>query len=151
MHWQPIEHELQIHPRQGHEAELGALIDHLVDGARRAPGCLRCQLVARDAGQPWLLGQVMSWLQTGQKIATPGIAEQYAVLVEHYLGMLEHYGEDTGAKIARKHLGWYTKGLPGSAEFRNMVNFVDDPAQVLDELERFYAPLIGQDPERRAA
>jgi len=65
--------------------------------------------------------------------------------------MLVHYGEDTGAKIARKHLGWYTKGLPGSAEFRNMVNFVDDPARVLNELERFYAPLIGRDPERRAA
>jgi tRNA-dihydrouridine synthase B len=61
--------------------------------------------------------------------------------------MLAHYGQDVGVKIARKHLGWYTKGLPGSAEFRNRVNFIDDPAQVLGELERFYEPLL----RRRAA
>ena len=52
--------------------------------------------------------------------------------------MLELYGEDVGVKIARKHLGWYTKGLPGSAEFRNRVNFIDDVRTVLDELDRFY-------------
>jgi tRNA-dihydrouridine synthase B len=61
--------------------------------------------------------------------------------------MLAHYGADAGVKIARKHLGWYTKGLPGSAEFRNFVNFIADPAQVLGELERFYEPFL----RRRAA
>lgn len=56
MPWQrPIKHELQIHPRAGHEAQLGALIDSLVDGARRAPGCLDCRLVLRGTNQPWLL------------------------------------------------------------------------------------------------
>jgi tRNA-dihydrouridine synthase B len=58
--------------------------------------------------------------------------------------MLDHYGRDTGVKMARKHLGWYTKGLHGSAEFRNMVNFIDDADQVLGEIERFYAPLLMQ-------
>ncbi|WEK46990.1 MAG: tRNA dihydrouridine synthase DusB [Candidatus Andeanibacterium colombiense] len=109
-------------------------------------------MIGRGAyGRPWLLGQVMHWLQTGEKIASPDIAEQYAVLVEHYRAMLALYGEDTGTRIARKHLGWYTKGLPGSAEFRNMVNFIDDPVRVLGELERFYLPLIDKSPERRAA
>ncbi len=42
----------------------------------------------------------------------------------------------------RKHLGWYTRGLAGSAEFRNRVNQADDPALVLAMLEEFYAPLI---------
>ncbi|MFV3305137.1 putative quinol monooxygenase [Pseudomonas sp. NY15181] len=56
MPWQrPIHHELQIHPRSGHEAQLGALIDNLVDGARRAPGCLECRLVIPGANRPWLL------------------------------------------------------------------------------------------------
>lgn len=56
MPWQPpIQHELQIHPRSGHEAELGALIDSLVDGARAAPGCLDCRLTVQGASQPWLL------------------------------------------------------------------------------------------------
>jgi tRNA-dihydrouridine synthase B len=44
--------------------------------------------------------------------------------------------------MARKHLGWYTKGLPGSAEFRNKVNFVDDPAEVVRMLGSFYAPFL---------
>jgi tRNA-dihydrouridine synthase B len=46
--------------------------------------------------------------------------------------------------MARKHLGWYTKGLHGSAEFRNRANFIDDPGQVLGEIERFYAPVLLQ-------
>lgn len=105
-------------------------------------------MIGRGAyGKPWLLGQVMHWWRTGQVLSDPPIDEQYDVMVEHYHRMLEHYGEDVGVKIARKHLGWYTKGLPGSAEFRNMVNFVDDPRQVLGELERFYEPML----QRRAA
>ena len=105
-------------------------------------------MIGRGAyGKPWLLGQVMQWWRTGQVLADPQIDEQYDVMVEHYRRMLDHYGEDAGVKIARKHLGWYTKGLPGSAEFRNMVNFVDNPRQVLDELERFYAPFL----QRKAA
>ena len=100
-------------------------------------------MIGRGAyGKPWLLGQVMHWWRTGESLPNPEMDEQYAVLVEHYRGMLDHYGADTGAKIARKHLGWYTKGLPGSAEFRNFVNFIDDPVQVLGELERFYEPFL---------
>ena len=105
-------------------------------------------MIGRGAyGKPWLLGQVMHWWRTGGILESPGFDEQYAVLVEHYKMMLDHYGEGVGTKIARKHLGWYTKGLHGSAEFRNFVNFIDDPATVLDEIERFYEPFM----HRRAA
>jgi len=108
-------------------------------------------MIGRGAyGKPWLLAQVMQWLQTGEKLATPGIDRQYALLVEHYRGMLDHYGTAAGVKIARKHLGWYTKGLHGSAEFRNKANFIDDAGQVLGEIERFYTPFL-QSAERRAA
>lgn len=102
-------------------------------------------MIGRGAyGKPWLLGQVMHWWRTGEARATPGIDEQYAIVVEHYNRMLDHYGRDTGVKMARKHLGWYTKGLHGSAEFRNQVNFIDDAGQVLGEIERFYAPFVMQ-------
>ena len=105
-------------------------------------------MIGRGAyGKPWLLGQVMHWLQTGEKVAAPGIDEQYALLVEHYRAMLVHYGAEVGVKIARKHLGWYTKGLPGSAEFRNKANFIDDAGRVLIAIERFYEPFM----RRRAA
>ena len=105
-------------------------------------------MIGRGAyGKPWLLAQVMHFLQAGEKLPSPSFDKQYDVLTEHYRGMLDHYGEDVGTKIARKHLGWYTKGLHGSADFRNKVNFIDDPREVLDELERFYAPFL----RRRAA
>ena len=100
-------------------------------------------MIGRGAyGKPWLLGQVMHWWRTGQMLASPGFDEQYDVLVEHYASMLDHYGENVGVKIARKHLGWYTKGMHGSAEFRNHANFIDDPKQVLGEIERFYTPFL---------
>ena len=105
-------------------------------------------MIGRGAyGKPWLLGQVMHWWKTGERIGTPSFDEQYAVLIEHYNGMLDHYGRDVGSKVARKHLGWYTKGMHGSAEFRNHVNFIDDPDQVLGEVARFYEPFL----RRRAA
>lgn len=105
-------------------------------------------MVGRGAyGKPWLLGQMMHWFRTGRTIADPTLDEQYHLIIEHYSAMLELYGTDVGVNVARKHIGWYTKGLTGSAEFRNHVNRIDDAAVVLDELERFYAPQI----ERAAA
>jgi tRNA-dihydrouridine synthase B len=98
-------------------------------------------MIGRGAyGKPWILGQVMHWLRHGSTIAEPALDHQYRLIIEHYEAMLSHYGTDTGVKMARKHLGWYTKGLPGSAEFRNLVNFVDDPAEVIGMLGAFYAP-----------
>ncbi len=100
-------------------------------------------MIGRGAyGKPWLLGQVMHWWQTGESQESPSFTEQYNLLVEHYNAMLAHYGEEVGVKIARKHLGWYTKGMHASAEFRNQVNFIDDYKQVLSEIERFYEPFM---------
>ncbi|WFL77087.1 tRNA dihydrouridine synthase DusB [Altererythrobacter arenosus] len=100
-------------------------------------------MIGRGAyGKPWLLGQVMHWWRTGEMLDSPSFDEQYETLVEHYRSMLELYGQNVGTKIARKHLGWYTKGMHGSAEFRNKANFIDDPKQVLGEIERFYEPFL---------
>jgi tRNA-dihydrouridine synthase B len=105
-------------------------------------------MIGRGAyGKPWLLGQVMHWWQTGEAMPDPSLDEQYAVIIEHYERMLDHYGKDVGVKVARKHVGWYVKGVPGAAEFRNTVNFINDPNQVLGELARFYEPFLS----RRAA
>ncbi|MEP7221179.1 MAG: tRNA dihydrouridine synthase DusB [Novosphingobium sp.] len=105
-------------------------------------------MIGRGAyGKPWLLGQVMHWWRTGVSLPDPDIDTQLALILEHYAAMLAHYGEDTGVKMARKHLGWYTKGLPGSAEFRNKVNFVDNAGEVVRQLQAFYAPFL----KRRAA
>lgn len=98
-------------------------------------------MIGRGAyGKPWLLGQVIDWFAKGQARPDPDLDEQYQVIIEHYHAMLELYGNETGVNLARKHIGWYTRGLHGSAEFRNRVNQQGDPKVVLAMLAEFYAP-----------
>ena len=102
-------------------------------------------MIGRGAyGKPWLLGQFMHWFKTGETLPDPDIPTQYAILNEHYRDMLKLYGEDVGVKVARKHIGWYTKGLAGSAEFRNRANSEADPHIVLKMLEEFYTPWLNK-------
>jgi tRNA-dihydrouridine synthase B len=56
--------------------------------------------------------------------------------------MLTHYGVSTGLKIGRKHVAWYSKGLPGSAEFRTRIMQLEEPHQVRDAIHDFYAPQL---------
>ena len=80
-------------------------------------------MIGRGAyGRPWFLNQAIHYLRTGERLADPSLAEQYAAVRMHFDAMLEHYGSETGVRMARKHLGWYSKGLPASAEFRAAVN-----------------------------
>ena len=98
-------------------------------------------MIGRGAyGRPWFLAQVMRWLQTGEHRPDPSLDEQYRAITSHYREMLDLYGKEVGVNMARKHIGWYTKGLTGSAEFRNRVNQEPDAATVLDMLAEFYAP-----------
>ncbi|WP_184084241.1 tRNA dihydrouridine synthase DusB [Sphingomonas xinjiangensis] len=98
-------------------------------------------MIGRGAyGKPWVLRQVMDALAGKSNRAEPGLEEQYRVIVEHYVDTLTHYGDEVGVNMMRKHIGWYTKGIHGSAEFRNKVNQVANPKQVLVMLDEFYAP-----------
>jgi tRNA-dihydrouridine synthase B len=102
-------------------------------------------MIGRGAyGKPWLLHQVMHWFAHGVALPEPTIEEQYHLIVEHYEAMLEHYGEMTGVNMARKHIGWYTKGLQGSAEFRNRVNQEPSAKAVLAMLREFYSPWLSR-------
>jgi len=93
-------------------------------------------------GRPWFPNQVWHYLQTGEKLPDPAIELQLATVLEHYETILSHYGVNAGIKIARKHLGWYSKGLPKSTEYRALVNSLDDPVRVVEEIHRFYEPFI---------
>ena len=102
-------------------------------------------MIGRGAyGRPWFLAQVMHWLDSGQGLADPDIDMQFAVVLEHYHAMLELYGRETGVRMARKHLAWYTRGLHGSAAFRNQVNFIDSADEVVRQLHEFYAPFLSR-------
>jgi tRNA-dihydrouridine synthase B len=100
-------------------------------------------MIGRGAyGRPWLLRQVMHWLATGERLPHPSIDEQFAIIAEQYEAMLAHYGQENGVNIARKHIGWYTKGLHGSAEFRNAFNQEPDAKRAKAMLRDFYAPWL---------
>jgi tRNA-dihydrouridine synthase B len=98
-------------------------------------------------GRPWFLRQVMHFLRTGERLPDPALSTQLDTLLRHYDAMLSHYGASTGMRIARKHVGWYSKGMPASGEFRASVNRIDDPTAVVEAIRRFYEPLL----ERLAA
>ena len=98
-------------------------------------------------GRPWFPGQVAQFLATGRRPAEPALSVQLSVLLEHFAAMIDHYGSDTGCRLGRKHVAWYTKGLPGSAEFRAAVNMSLSPDEVVFLIRRFYDPLL----EREAA
>ncbi len=89
-------------------------------------------------GRPWFLRQVARFLETGEAPADPPLAVQKATILRHLEDVLGHYGSHAGVRMARKHIGWYSKGLPGSAEFRAAVNRIDEPALVGAAIDRFY-------------
>ena len=102
-------------------------------------------MIGRGAyGRPWLVAQVMSDLAGGGQRPDPSLDEQLETMIEQYQDMLALYGRMTGVNLARKHIGWYTKGLPGSAELRNQVNQQDDPAVVVQMLRDFYSPWLAR-------
>ena len=115
-----------------------AFADSGADGVMVGRGCY---------GRPWFLSQVIGYLRTGEAPKDPPLHVQLEIILEHYDSILEHYGVENGVKIARKHIGWYSKGLADSNEFRNAVNSLEDPAKVKALIRDFYTPAI----ERAAA
>jgi tRNA-dihydrouridine synthase B len=102
-------------------------------------------MIGRGAyGRPWFLNQVIHFLKTGERLPAPSLEHHRDTVLGHYDAMLSHYGVNVGVRIARKHIGWYSKGLRGSSEFRAVVNRVDDPTQVKMMIADFFAPLMAE-------
>jgi tRNA-dihydrouridine synthase B len=105
-------------------------------------------MIGRGAyGRPWFLNQAIHYLRTGEKLPDPTLAQQYATVRAHFEAMLDHYGTETGVRMARKHLGWYSKGLPASADFRASVNRETEAGRVRALLAAFFLPAL----DRQAA
>ena len=102
-------------------------------------------MIGRGAyGRPWFVQQVIHMLKTGQRLADPSLERQRDILLGHYDDMLAHYGVSVGSRMARKHIGWYSKGLPGSADFRAAIMREPDPETAKTMIRDFYAPLVAQ-------
>jgi tRNA-dihydrouridine synthase B len=80
-------------------------------------------MVGRAAmGRPWIFREIDHFLKTGEHLPAPTVSEIRVVMAEHLDDLYGFYGELTGLRMARKHIGWYTKGLPDSSAFRHAMN-----------------------------
>jgi tRNA-dihydrouridine synthase B len=96
-------------------------------------------MIGRAAhGRPWIFREFEHFLATGERLASPSPSAMRAVVLEHLRELHALYGEELGVRIARKHIGWYTRGLPGGEAFRREANqILTAPAQ-LAAVGRFF-------------
>lgn len=101
-------------------------------------------MIGRAAqGRPWIFREISHYLETGEHIPLPEVAEIHRVLIDHLHDLYEFYGEYSGVRIARKHISWYTKGLVGSAVFRHLMNQLQSTEQQLAAVDEFFNKLAG--------
>jgi tRNA-dihydrouridine synthase B len=93
-------------------------------------------------GKPWVAAHIAHFLITGERLPQPPLSAVKDILLAHYDDMLLHFGRDAGLRLARKHVAWYSHGLPGSAEFRANIMRLADTDAVTAHIHRFYDPLV---------
>jgi len=102
-------------------------------------------MIGRGAyGRPWFVRQVADWLRGRRRLPDPPLSAQLRIVLGHYEDMLTHYGSEVGSRVARKHIAWYSRGLPGSAEFRAAINQTVDVNRVKALIRSFYEPLLAR-------
>jgi tRNA-dihydrouridine synthase B len=96
-------------------------------------------MIGRAAlGRPWIFREIDHYLQTGTKLPSPDLAEIREILTAHLGALHSFYGERTGPRVARRHVGWYTGTIPGGARLRAEVNALDTPESQCDAVARFF-------------
>lgn len=96
-------------------------------------------MIGRAAqGRPWLFREIEHFLLTGQHLPAPRIDEIQALMNEHLEDHYDFYGEFTGVRTARKHIGWYTRGLSGANTFRHRMNTLDSTREQLLAVNEFF-------------
>lgn len=100
-------------------------------------------MIGRAAqGRPWIFREIEHFLATGKKLPPPSRAEIRTILLAHLEELYDFYGEATGVKIARKHIGWYSKGLPGGAAFRRTMNTIETADAQREWVDRFFSDAL---------
>jgi tRNA-dihydrouridine synthase B len=92
-------------------------------------------------GKPWLVQQITDQLM-GRTPKTIDLQELFTVIQRHFDDILQHYGAQHGIRIARKHLGWYSKGLFDSAQFRSKINRMSDEQEIRTYLHDYFTEAI---------
>jgi tRNA-dihydrouridine synthase B len=129
-----------------------------IDSPRKAALVLRhtgCDavMVGRAAqGRPWIFREIAHFLSTGEVLPEPSLQEVRDVLLAHLAHLHAFYGESSGVRIARKHLGWYAKDRPENSAFRAVVNRAETAdAQTRLTRDYFDALVAGVVPELASA
>ncbi|WP_081674386.1 tRNA dihydrouridine synthase DusB [Butyrivibrio sp. VCD2006] len=113
----------------------GASAKALID----ATGCDGVMIARAAEGNPWIFREVISYLEKGEVPERPTMQEMYEMVIRHADLQLKYKGEYIGIREMRKHVSWYTTGLPGSAKFRALINTMDD----MDSLKNACAEVFG--------
>jgi tRNA-dihydrouridine synthase B len=99
-------------------------------------------MVGRAAqGRPWIFREIVHFLATGSHLAPPLISEVKRLLVDHLWDHYSLYGEYSGVRTARKHIGWYVRSLPGGEAFRSQMNSIEESHAQVAAVERFFDSL----------
>jgi tRNA-dihydrouridine synthase B len=135
--------------------KAGASIPVVANGDVDSPEKARQVLAATGAdalmigraaqGRPWLFGEIEHFLATGARRPAPSIGEIHGILLEHLEDLYGFHGVDTGVLVARKHISWYARGLPGSAAFRQRMNRLSGVAGQRRVVDDFFLGLAERD------
>lgn len=104
-------------------------------------GCDGVMIGRAALGAPWIFEQVWVYLEQGKLLPEPSLAQRFHIIKTHLNLQIAHVGEKTGIKQMRKHLAWYFKGLPGAAAKRDLMNSLDNLADVEEALAEYAASL----------
>jgi tRNA-dihydrouridine synthase B len=109
-------------------------------------------MIGRAAqGRPWIFREIGHYLETGELLPPPLVSEIHEVLIAHMRDLYSFYGPQTGVKVARKHISWYTRGLAGSAGFRHAMNQLQSAEEQLVAVDEFFRGLAGAAPRLQYA
>jgi tRNA-dihydrouridine synthase B len=96
-------------------------------------------MIGRAAqGRPWIFREIEHYLATGVRLPPPSMIEIRGLVRSHLQSLYEFYGEDSGVRVARKHVGWYARELPASIGLRASFNRQESVDGQLDEVERYF-------------
>ena len=115
----------------------------IVDGAsakkmQEETGCDGLMIGRGVQGNPWVFREIAAYLENGIVLPRPDKKEMKEVILKHAGLQLEYKGEYTGIREMRKHISWYTKGMPNSARLRNEINSIEDFGQLRACVEKLF-------------
>ena len=116
----------------------------IVDGASakamlEQTGCDGLMVGRGAQGNPWVFREILHYLNTGELMAPASNEEKAAVIKRHIELMLQYKGEYIGIREMRKHLAWYSIGMPNSAQFRNAVNLMETKEELLAGVDKMFS------------